>query len=166
MALCKMEKLNLTITEGYPSRNAETAGLLRDQFIKPPRSSEWYDMHTDKKDSDVSTVCAWSQEPAKLNSACSRLARRSLPVAPPSRTFSQEMLRRWERASHEQSIMCNQVAGLSRCLAKVQDAMTSQLKNLHADKSKSSEGTQQAVDELEYLATLNQSISQAMARTI
>ena len=32
--LCrKMEKLNLTIPEGYPSRNTETAGLLRDQFV-------------------------------------------------------------------------------------------------------------------------------------
>ena len=129
--LCrKMEKLNLTITEGYPSRNTETAGLLRDKFIKPPRSSKWYDMHTNKKDSDFSTVFAWSQEQAKLNSAFSRVARRSLLVAPPSRTFSQEILRRWERASREQTIMCNQAAGLSRCLTKVQDAMSSQLKNL------------------------------------
>ena len=49
--LCKkMEKLNLTITEGYPSRNTKTAGLLRDQFVKPPRSSRWFDVHTDKKD--------------------------------------------------------------------------------------------------------------------
>ena len=56
--LCrKMEKLNLTITEGYPSRNAETAGLLSDQFVKPFRSSRWYDMHADKKDSDRSPVC-------------------------------------------------------------------------------------------------------------
>ena len=90
-------------------------------------------MHTNKKDSDVSAVCAWSQEPAKLNSAFSRVARRSLPVAPPSRTFSQDMLRSWERASREQAIMCNQAAGLSRCLTKVQDAMSSQLKNLHLD---------------------------------
>ena len=46
--LCrKMEKLNLTITEGYPS---ETAGLHRDQFVKPLRLSRWYDMHVDKKD--------------------------------------------------------------------------------------------------------------------
>ena len=38
--LCrKMDKLNLTITEGYPARNSDTAGLLKDQFIKPPRSS-------------------------------------------------------------------------------------------------------------------------------
>ena len=163
---CKMEKLNLTITEGYPARNAETAGLVWDQFIKPPRSSKWYDMHTNKKDSDFSTVCAWSQEPAKLNSAFSRVARQSLPVAPPSRTFSQEMLRRWERASREETIMCNQAAGLSHYLTKVQDAMSSQLKNLHADKGKgkSSERTQQAVEG--YLVTFNRSISQAMARTM
>ena len=36
--LCrKMEfrqKLNFTITEGYSSRNTETAGILRDQFVK------------------------------------------------------------------------------------------------------------------------------------
>ena len=87
--LCqKMEKLNLTITEGYPSRNKKTAGLLKDQFVKPPRSSRWYDMHADKKDSDLSTVCSLYPEPAKLNSAFSRLARRSLPAATPARTFS------------------------------------------------------------------------------
>ena len=33
--LCrKMEKLYLTITEGYRARNTETAGRLKDQFIK------------------------------------------------------------------------------------------------------------------------------------
>ena len=64
--------------------------------------------------------------------------------------------------------MCNQAAGLSHCLTKVQDAMSAQLKNLHSDKSKgkSSEIMQQAVDELEYLVTFNRSISQAMARAI
>ena len=55
--LCrKMENLNFTITEGYPSRNAETVGLLRDQFVKSPMSSRWYDMHTDKKDSGRTSV--------------------------------------------------------------------------------------------------------------
>ena len=110
--LCRqMEKLNLTVTEGYPSRNRTSSsnhpghlsGMICTQIRRP----------------DFSTVCAWSQEPAKLNSAFSRVARRSLPVAPPPRTFSQEMLRRWERASREQTIMCNQAAGLSRCLTKV-----------------------------------------------
>ena len=95
--LCqKFEKLNVTVAEGYPSRNAETGGLLRDQFIKTPRSSKWYDMHTDKKDSALTTVCDWSLELAKLNSTFSRVERRSLPSAPASCTFSQDTLRRWE----------------------------------------------------------------------
>ena len=81
--LCRQfERLNLTVAEGYPSRNTETGGLLRDQFVKPPRSSKWYDMHTDEKDSASTTVCNWSPEPEKLNSTFSRVARRSLPSAP------------------------------------------------------------------------------------
>ena len=64
--------------------------------------------------------------------------------------------------------MCNQTAGLSRCLTRVQDAMSSQLKSLHLDssKGKSSERMRQAVDELDYLVTFNRSISEAMARTM
>ena len=167
--LCKkMEKLNLTITEGYPARNSGTAGLLKDQFIKSPRSSRWYGMHAEKKDSDNVNVSSWSPEPAKLNSAFSRVVRCSLPTAPPSRAFNQDMLRRWERAAREQTVMCNQAAGLSRCLTRVQDAMSSQLKSLHLDssKGKSSERMRQAVDELDYLVTFNRSISQAVARTM
>ena len=146
-----MEKLNRTVAEGYPSRNTETAGLLRDQFVKPPRSARWYDMHVDKKDSSRSTVCSWSPEPAKLNSAFSNVSRRNLPTAPPSQALSHDVLRRWKRAAREQSVMCNQAAGLSRCLTRMQDAMSTQLKNLHSDRGKSSERMQQAVDELEYL---------------
>ena len=51
--------------------------------------------------------------------------------------------------------MCNQSAGLSRCLTKVQDSMVTLLKTLHLDKGKgkASGRTQQAVGELEYLVT-------------
>ena len=167
--LCrKFEKLNVTVAEGYPSRNSETGGLLRDQFVKTPRSSKWYAMHTDKKDSASTTVCDWSPEPAKLSSMFTRVARRSLPSAQASRTFSQDTLRHWERAFQEQSVMCNQAAGLSRCLTKVQDSMVTQLKSLRVDKSKgkSAERIQQAVKELEYLVTFNRSISQAIQRTM
>ena len=61
-----------------------------------------------------------------------------------------------------------QAAGLSRCLTRVRDAMSAQLKSLHMvkGKDKSCERMQQAVDELEYLVTFNWSISQAMARTM
>ena len=70
-----MEKLNLTVAEGYPSKNTQTAGLLRDQFAKTPRSSRWYDMQADKKDSDSYAVHSWSPELAKLNNAFSRVAK-------------------------------------------------------------------------------------------
>ena len=94
--LCrKMEKLNLTVAESYPSRSTEPFGLLQDQFVKTPRSFKWYDMHVDKKNCDKSTVCSWSPEPAKLNSTFNRVARRNLPTAPPSRALSQDILRRY-----------------------------------------------------------------------
>ena len=165
--LCrKMSSLNLTLTEGYPTRNMDNSGLLRDQFIKTPRSSRWYGMHAEK-DSESTTVRTWSPDPAKLNHSFSRVARRNLPTAPPSRAFSQELLKRWEKAAREQTIMCNQAAGLSRCLTRVQDSMATQLKTLHLDsKGKSSEKMKQAVSELEYLTMFNRSISQAMARTM
>ena len=121
-----MEKLNLTVAEGYPSKSSEPAGLFRDQFVKTPRPFKWYDMHVDKKECDRATVCSWSPEPAKLNSTFSRVARRNLPTAPPSRALNQDILRRWERAAREQSILCNQAAGLSRCLS------LSYLEYLHA----------------------------------
>ena len=145
-----------------------TGGLLRDQFVKTPRSSKWYAMHTDKKDSASTTVCDWSPEPAKLNSTYTRVARRSLPSAPASCTFSQDTLRRWETAFREQSVMCNQAAGLSRCLTKEQDSMVTQLKSLRVDtaKGKAAERTQQAVEELECLVTFNRSISPAMQCTM
>ena len=42
--LCrKFAKLNLTLTDGYPSCSAEAGGLQRDKFLKPPRSqAKWY----------------------------------------------------------------------------------------------------------------------------
>ena len=64
--------------------------------------------------------------------------------------------------------MCNQSAGLSRCLTKVQYSMVTQLKSLKVDtgKGKAAERTQQAVEELEYLVMFNRSISQALQRTM
>ena len=46
--LCqKLEKLNTTVAEGYPSRAQDSAGLKRDQFIKIPKSQgRWYQMDT------------------------------------------------------------------------------------------------------------------------
>ena len=167
--LCrKMEKLNITVQEGYPSRTSENAGLSRDQFVKPPKTLRWYNMHSEKKDFSRSKVYHWTNEPARLNSTFSRIANRSLPSAPASRPVSQDMLRKWERAAHDQSYMCNQAAAFSRCLTKVQDNMVSQLKLIQSvtSKGKSASKITQAADELDFLVTFNCSITQAMARTM
>ena len=56
--LCrKLAKLNLTLTDGYPSRGAEAGGLQRDQFLKPPRSqAKSYGCHSQKKSDNIETV--------------------------------------------------------------------------------------------------------------
>ena len=45
----KFEKLYLNVQEGYPCRTSETAGLNRDQFVKPPKTLKWYGMHCEQK---------------------------------------------------------------------------------------------------------------------
>ena len=101
--LCRnLEKSNITIAEGYPSRNAETAGLFRDQFVKMPRFSRWYDMHTDK-DSGKSKVCYLSLDPAKLNSTFSSVARHSLPSTPAFWSINQDTLEQKWTNFHVQS---------------------------------------------------------------
>ena len=53
--LCqKMSKLNITLVQGYPTRTSEAGGLLRDQFVRPPKSQQkWYGFHANpKKESD------------------------------------------------------------------------------------------------------------------
>ena len=102
----------------------------------------------------------------KLNSSFSRVTKHSLPSSPSCRLINQDTLRRWERSARDQSVMCNQAAGLSRCLTKVQGSMVTQLKVLHGGKGKSSGRSQHTVDELDYLVTFNRSIAQAMARTM
>ena len=34
----KMNKLNLTLVQGYPSKSSESGGLQRDHFVKPVKS--------------------------------------------------------------------------------------------------------------------------------
>ena len=85
-------------------------------------------MHTEKKDFSQSKVYTWTSEPGRLNSSFPRIAGRSLPSAPASRPVSQDTLRKLERAARDQTYMCNQTAAFSRCLTKVQENMSSQLK--------------------------------------
>ena len=115
----KFEKLNITLQEGYLTCNSETAGLSKDQCIKPPKTLKWYGMHSDKKDFSHLKVYTWTSEPASLNSSFPRIAGHSLPSAPASHPVSQDTLRKWERVARDQTYMCNQAAASSRCLTKV-----------------------------------------------
>ena len=100
--LCKkLSKLNLTLTQGYPTRASEAGGLLRDQFVRPPKSqTKWYGFQPNpKKDSDQ-VVTSWHTGSSHLNSGYLRIARQAgIASAPPmSRPISQENLRKWEKS--------------------------------------------------------------------
>ena len=172
--LCnKMAKLNITLVEGYPSRSSEAGGLLRDQFVRPPKSqSKWYGLFSDQKSPAATrdSVTSWSTDASKLNSSYSRIARAAGIAAtpPPSRQITHDNLRRWEKSAREASTFCNQAAGFNRCLLKVQDNMQGQLKSIRAEinKGKCSSKFSNAVDELQFLSDFNSNISQAMAKTM
>ena len=113
--LCrKMDRLNLTLVQGYPSRSSEAGGLQRDQFVKHGKSQgKWYGLHPAQYKPSGS-VSFWHYEAGKLNSTYSRVARPSglTSPAPSSRYISQDILRRWERSAREATYICNQAAGL------------------------------------------------------
>ena len=98
--LCnKMAKLNVTLVEGYPSRSSEAGGLLRDQFVRLPKSqSKWYGLFTDQKPGPATrdSVTSWSTDGSKLNSSYSRIARAASIAAtpPPSRQITRDNLSR------------------------------------------------------------------------
>ena len=173
--LCsKMGKLNLTLTEGYPSRSSEAGGLLKDQFVRLPKSqSKWYSFvpNPQKGEQESSkAVTSWSTDASKVNSTYSRIAKAAgiASTPPASRQISQYNLRRWEKSAREASIIYNQAAGFNRCLYKVQDNMQSQLKVIKSElsKGKSSGRVSHAADELQFLMNFNSSIPQSMAKTL
>ena len=124
--LCqKLEKLNTTVAEGYPSRAQDSAGLKRDQFIKIPKSqSRWYQMHTLKPDGPHrpgKNLFSWSDSEAKLNSQFPRILKASSypPSGPASRPIPQDYLRRWECCAREGSYVINSAAGFNRCSSEL-----------------------------------------------
>ena len=90
-------------------------------------------MYNEKKDFVRLKVLSWSPDPAKLNG---RVAGHNLPSALFSQSNNQDTLKRWERSAREQTFKCNQAAGISRCLTRVQDSMVAQVKTLHHEKGK------------------------------
>ena len=64
-------------------------------------------------------------------------------------------------------MICNQAASFNRCLFKVQQEMQSQLKTIRGEsKGKVSKKISEASDELQFLMTFNNSITQAAAKSM
>ena len=168
--LCrKLSKLNLTMTEGYPSRTTEAGSLPMDHFLRPPKpQTKWYGLYSDQQ-LDPATVTSWNTGPSKLHNSFGRIARKAaLAATPPaSRRISQDTLRRWERAAREASVVCNQTASFNRCLFKVQGEMNAQLKVIRSEnKGKVSNKLSEAAEELQFLMEFNSSITQAAAKAM
>ena len=95
--LCqKLERLNLTVAEGYPSRSQDSAGLKRDQFIKIPKSqAKCYTMHLLKPDGPHRpgrSVFSWRNTESKVNSQFPKITKASAyqSTGPPCIPISQE----------------------------------------------------------------------------
>ena len=142
--LCqKLERLNTTVAEGYPSRAQDLAGLKRDQFVKIPKNqSRWYQMHTIKPDSPHrpgKNLFSWSNTEAKVNSQFPRIIKASsFPHGQPSRPISQDYLRRWARCAREGSYIVNSAAGFNRCSPELQERVSNNAAFLSAKKSQRS----------------------------
>ena len=76
--LCrKLNKLNLTLVEGYPSQSSEASGLLKDQFLRPAKSqAKWHRLYSDHKGNSTA-VLSWNTDASRLNSSYSRIARQA-----------------------------------------------------------------------------------------
>ena len=173
--LCqKLERLNLTVAEGYPSRSQDYAGLRRDQFIKVPKSQEkWYKMHLLKSDGPHRpgrSVFNWRNTEAKVNSHFPRITRASAypSTRPPSRPIAQESLRRWERAAREDSYIINHAAGFSHCSTELQEKMSQNIALLSSclGKGKCSKDVSNALNDLRDLMAFHQKVSVAMGMSL
>ena len=173
--LCqKLERLNLTVAEGYPSRSQDSAGFKRDQFIKVPKSQEkWYKMHLLKPEGPHRpgrSVFNWRNSEAKVNSQFPRITHASAypSTGPPSRPIAQESLRRWERAAREDSYIINHAAGFSRCSNKLQEKMSQNIALLGSrlSKGKTSKDVSNALNDLRDLMAFHQKVSVAMGMSL
>ena len=84
--LCqKLEKLNLTVAEGYRSRSQEAGRLHTDQFIRTPKPQDmWYPMHKLKTDGPHRLgrkLFSWHKSEAKLNAQFSKIVKHTAYLA-------------------------------------------------------------------------------------
>ena len=178
----KLERLNLTVAEGYPSRSQDSVGLKRDQFIKVPKSQEkWYNMHLLKSDGPHHpgrSVCNWRNTEAKVNSQFPRITRASAypSTGPPSRPITQESL---QKGLLEKTVIsCSRLfffffffffaAGFSRCSTELQDKMSWNIALLcsRLNKGKAPKDVTNALNDLRDPMAFHHRVSVAMGTSL
>ena len=173
--LCqKLERINLTAAEGYPSRGQEAGDLRTDQFMRTPKPQDkWYPMHklkTDGPQRPGRKLFNWHGSEAKLNAQSSRIVKPAayLATGPVSRPISQEVLRRWERCAREGTYTVNHAAGFSRCTSEIQDQMANHITFLqtHLSKGKSAKEVSEALKELRDLCAFHQNVSVSLGTAL
>ena len=173
--LCqKLEKLNTTIAEGYPSRAQDSAGLKKDQFVKIPKSqSRWYQMYTVRQEGPHrpgKNLFSWTGNKAKVNSQFPRIIKASSysPSGPPSRPISQEYLRRWERCAKEGTYVVNSAAGFNRCASELQERISSTVGFLGSriSKGKSPKEVTEAIRDIKDLLAFHHNVSLSMGTAL
>lgn len=169
--LCrKMEQLQVTLAEGYPTKTTEPAPLTKGQFVRAPPRQKWYGMYQKPEvvTKNPSRVKVWSQDPARLNSIFTNICRPSSSSSPSSLPVTQENLRRWERQFRDQTVVINHAAGLSRCLGVLQKRIDTQLQTLLTDIDQFDLPDQVAdgIEELSSLSAFHKRISTAVSGTI
>ena len=170
--LCrKMEGLNMTVARGYPTRSSDSSGLAKSEFVKSPAPTKWYGLHpADSSSANPNKVVSWPRQVATLNSGFPRLVSAFKPAKlPRTRPISQETVKKWEAAARSSSYVCNQAAGFSRCLTKIQESMQHHLRLCQQEESgkgKSLPKHNPAMDELAYLVNFNQTVTRALSRTL
>ena len=149
------KQMNLYIIDGHVSRSGERGWLRTDQFLKVPKTqNRWYNLHPAPNPGDNQVVKFWSNDAPHLNSSFSRIAKPSgLMVTPPSRPIAQDTLRKWNKAFHEGTYVCNQAAGFNRCITKLQTDIQDNFRSLEAEltKGKSSQEAEKALTEIQDL---------------
>ena len=116
------------------------------------------------------SVFSWHNTEAKVNSQFPRITRASAypSTGQPSRSISQESLRRWERATREDSYIINHAAGFNRCSTELQDKMSQNIALLcsRINKGKAPKEVTGALNDLRDLMAFHQRVSVAMGTSL
>ena len=163
----RMDSLNLAVAQGYPSKASDSAGLTTNRFLKNP-TSRWYDMWADPSKVAEDKATIWSNKFSRLNRTFSRISKASFASKHPSSLpIAQENLRRWEEKARQGTFLCNQAAGLSRCLRKVQEEVCAKVAALcdHGSSGMDSSCVE-IVEALNNSVRFQQGVSASLYRTL